>query len=182
MTALHPSPEWAIAALAALAAACSLAALAYPKGMGMGDVKLCLLLGAMLGRSVIVAIAIGMVTALLPAVVAAVRRPPVRKLAVPFVPFLALGSVVALFWGERILDAYLRVSSSAVLSGRALGAAVGGRSAHARGSRDRLRPADGSARFAQPELRVLGSDCTARSAALILSARRLPIPLSRDYP
>lgn len=106
MTALHPSPEWAIGAVAA-SGGLLLAALAYPRGMGMGDVKLCLLLGAMLGRSVAVAIAIGMVSALLPAVVAAIQGRPVRKLKVPFVPFLAFGSVVALFWGDRLLDAYV---------------------------------------------------------------------------
>ena len=50
-TALHPSAEWASAALGA-AALPLLAALAYPAGMGMGDVKLALLLGAMLGRTV----------------------------------------------------------------------------------------------------------------------------------
>ena len=50
-TALQPSAEWAIAALGA-SGFLFVAAIAYPKGMGMGDVKLALLLGAMLGRSV----------------------------------------------------------------------------------------------------------------------------------
>ena len=44
-TALHPSPEWALGALGA-AGFLFVAALAYPAGMGMGDVKLALLLGA----------------------------------------------------------------------------------------------------------------------------------------
>src|SRR4051812_43347139 len=44
-TAVKPSPEWAIAALGA-SGFLLLAALAYPAGMGMGDVKLALLLGA----------------------------------------------------------------------------------------------------------------------------------------
>ncbi len=105
-TLVDPSPEWAIAAVAA-AAGLLAAALAYPRGMG--DVRLCLLLGAMLGRSVVVALAIGMVTAILPGVVAAVRRRPVRGLVVPFVPFLALGSVIALFLGDRLLSAYLEL-------------------------------------------------------------------------
>jgi prepilin signal peptidase PulO-like enzyme (type II secretory pathway) len=30
-----------------------------------------------------------------------------RKMGIPFGPFLAIGSVVALFWGHDILDAYL---------------------------------------------------------------------------
>lgn len=107
-TLLDPSPEWAIAAFAA-AAFLLLAALAYPRGMGMGDVKLALLLGAGLGRSVAVALMIGMITALAPALVVAARGGSVRKLAVPLVPFLALGSVVALLWGDAILSGYLRL-------------------------------------------------------------------------
>src|SRR5262249_119974 len=43
-TLVHPSPEWAIAALGACAFLL-VAALAYPAGMGMGDVKLALLMG-----------------------------------------------------------------------------------------------------------------------------------------
>jgi leader peptidase (prepilin peptidase) / N-methyltransferase len=85
------------------------ALLAYPKGMGMGDVKLCLLLGAALGKLVLVALMVGMLAALVPAVVLlALHGPAARKMAIPFGPFLAFGSLVALFWGEALLDAYLR--------------------------------------------------------------------------
>jgi leader peptidase (prepilin peptidase)/N-methyltransferase len=106
-TALHPSPEWALGALGA-AGFLFIAALAYPKGMGMGDVKLALLMGALLGRTVGVALMLGMVFALVPSVVLLARHgAAARKMGIPFGPFLALGSVVALFWGERLLDAYL---------------------------------------------------------------------------
>jgi leader peptidase (prepilin peptidase) / N-methyltransferase len=106
-TVIDPSPEWAIAAVAA-AGFLLVALLAYPGGMGMGDVKLALLLGAMLGRSVSVALMIGMFAALVPSIVLLVRHgAAVRKMALPFGPFLALGGLVALFAGERILDAYL---------------------------------------------------------------------------
>lgn len=105
-TAIEPTVEWLVASLGAALALLAVA-LAYPRGMGMGDVKLCLLLGAMLGRTVSVAIAIALVTALAPAVVVALRGGSIRGLAVPFAPFLALGSVVALFWGDALLDAYL---------------------------------------------------------------------------
>ena len=67
-TLLHPSPEWVLAGLAA-SAFLLVAALAYPAGMGMGDVKLALLLGVMLGRVVPVALMVGMVSALVPAIV-----------------------------------------------------------------------------------------------------------------
>ena len=72
-TALQPSPVWAIAALAASGFLLA-AALAYPKGMGMGDVKFALLLGAMLGRSVTVALMVGFLSALVPAAVLALRH------------------------------------------------------------------------------------------------------------
>jgi leader peptidase (prepilin peptidase)/N-methyltransferase len=107
-TLISPSLEWALAALGA-AGFLLLAATAYPKGMGMGDVKLALLLGAMLGRNVAAALMIGMVAALVPAVVVAARGGSVRGLKVPFVPFLALGSVIALFWGDSLIHAYLRL-------------------------------------------------------------------------
>ena len=69
----HPSPEWALGALGA-SGFLFVAALAYPAGMGMGDVKLALLLGAMLGRLVGVGLMLGMFAALVPSVVPA--RPP----------------------------------------------------------------------------------------------------------
>jgi leader peptidase (prepilin peptidase) / N-methyltransferase len=106
-TALHPSPEWALGALGA-SLFLFLAALAYPAGMGMGDVKLALLLGAMLGRTVPVAMMVGMISALVPSVVLLVRHgSAARKLRIPFGPFLALGGIVALFAGNLLLDAYL---------------------------------------------------------------------------
>ncbi len=87
------------------------AALAYPGGMGMGDVKLALLLGAALGRSVPVALMVGMLSALVPSVALLVRHGRAgRKMTIPFGPFLALGGVVALFAGPQLLTAYLELS------------------------------------------------------------------------
>lgn len=109
-TAADRSPEWAVAALAA-SVFLLIAALAYPGGMGMGDVKLALLLGAALGRLVAVGLMIGFVAALVPAVVLLARHgSAARKMAVPFGPFLALGGVVALFAGHAVLQAYLHLS------------------------------------------------------------------------
>jgi leader peptidase (prepilin peptidase)/N-methyltransferase len=106
-TVLHPSLEWVIAAFAA-SLFLFLAVLAYPRGMGMGDVKLALLMGAMLGRAVSAALAVGMVVALVPALVLLARYgSAARKMGIPFGPFLALGSVVALFVGDALLNAYL---------------------------------------------------------------------------
>jgi leader peptidase (prepilin peptidase)/N-methyltransferase len=107
-TALRPSPAWAIGAFGA-SGFLLVAALAYPGGMGMGDVKLALLLGAALGRTVAVALMIGMLAALLPSLVILVRHGRSgRKIGIAFGPYLALGGVVALFAGTPLLDAYLR--------------------------------------------------------------------------
>lgn len=106
-TAIHPSVEWTAGALGASGFLFA-AALAYPAGMGMGDVKLALLLGAMLGRTVPVAVMVGMAAALVPAVVLLARHgAKARKMGVPLGPFLALGAVVALFAGHPLLHLYL---------------------------------------------------------------------------
>jgi leader peptidase (prepilin peptidase)/N-methyltransferase len=74
----------------------------------MGDVKLALLMGAALGRAVPVALMAGMIAAMVPSLVLIARHgSAARKMGIPFAPFLAIGSVLALFWGERLLDYYL---------------------------------------------------------------------------
>jgi leader peptidase (prepilin peptidase) / N-methyltransferase len=108
----EPSLEWPLAGFGA-ALFLFLAVLAYPAGMGMGDVKLALLMGAALGKLVSVALMIGMVSAVIPGLYLLARHgQAARKMGIPFAPFLALGSVVALFAGEWILDSYLGVLSS----------------------------------------------------------------------
>jgi leader peptidase (prepilin peptidase) / N-methyltransferase len=86
-----------------------LAALAYPRGMGMGDVKLAGVLGLYLGRAVASAILIALVAGVLvgAVIIAAKGAKEGRKTAVPFGPFLALGGVIALFAGNALVDAYL---------------------------------------------------------------------------
>ena len=75
----------------------------------MGDVKLALLLGVVLGRTVPVALLTGMLAALVPSfVIIAKHGRAGRKMAIPFGPFLALGGVLALFAGDTILDWYLK--------------------------------------------------------------------------
>ena len=106
-TLVDPSLEWLLAALGASGFLLAVV-LAYPKGLGMGDVKLALLLGAVLGASVSVALMLGLFAALVPAAVLVARNgAAARKMAIPLVPFLSLGAVVALFFGDRILDVYL---------------------------------------------------------------------------
>jgi leader peptidase (prepilin peptidase)/N-methyltransferase len=106
-TVWHPSPVWALGALGA-SGFLFLALLAYPRGMGMGDVKLALLIGALLGKTTPVGIMLGLFLALVPSLVLFARHGAgARKLAIPFAPFLAAGAVIALFAGNAILNAYL---------------------------------------------------------------------------
>jgi leader peptidase (prepilin peptidase) / N-methyltransferase len=86
-----------------------IAALLYPRGMGMGDVKLAGVLGLYLGRAVAPAILIALVAGVLVGAAIIVRKGAVegRKTAVPFGPFLALGGMVAFFVGNELVDAYL---------------------------------------------------------------------------
>ena len=101
-----PSVEWILSALA-VSLVLFLVALLYRGGLGMGDVKLSALLGAGLGISVIVAMFVGFFAAFVPAAVLFARHGKgARKSAIPLGPFLALGGVVALFWGDAVLDWY----------------------------------------------------------------------------
>ena len=107
-----PSLEWILSALGA-GLVLFLIVLAYPRGLGLGDVKLSAFLGAGLGISVVVAMFVGFFIAFVPAAVLFARHGrEARKSAIPLGPFLALGGVVALFWGDAILDWYKELGTS----------------------------------------------------------------------
>jgi leader peptidase (prepilin peptidase)/N-methyltransferase len=109
-TAIHPSVEWAAGGFGA-SLFLLLAALAYPRGMGMGDVKLALLIGAGLGKTTPVGMLVGMLAAIVPSAVLFARHgSAARKMKIPFGPFLAIGAVVGLFAGAPILHWYLTLS------------------------------------------------------------------------
>jgi leader peptidase (prepilin peptidase)/N-methyltransferase len=85
-----------------------LTALAYPKGMGMGDVKLAALMGLYLGRAVAPALLVGFLAGAMVGVGLLLREgAAARKRGVPFGPFLALGGVVGLLAGSELIDWYL---------------------------------------------------------------------------
>ncbi len=93
--------EWLLASLGA-ALFFFVPLLIYPAGMGMGDVKLAALLGAALGRAVVLALAVGLFAVGAVAIAILVREGfGARKKAIPFGPFLAFGGLVALFLGGR---------------------------------------------------------------------------------
>jgi leader peptidase (prepilin peptidase) / N-methyltransferase len=107
--ALDPSgePERLIAGAAA-GGALLLAALAYPGGMGMGDVKLAAVMGFFLGSAVAPAMLIALLVGVLfgAFVMASKGAHEGRKTAVPFGPFLAFGSLVAIFAGDQLVNLY----------------------------------------------------------------------------
>jgi len=85
------------------------AALAYPAGMGMGDVKLAGMMGLFLGAAVAPALLVALVAGVaLGVVVIALKGTQAgRKTAVPFGPFLALGGLVAVFFGHQLVNVYV---------------------------------------------------------------------------
>lgn len=98
--------------LAAAAAGAFLAlfvvALAYPAGMGMGDVKLAGVLGLYLGVGVIPALFVAfLVGAVVGIVLIAREGRGARKRGVPFGPFLALGALVGILAGPELVDLYV---------------------------------------------------------------------------
>lgn len=96
------APEWVIAAVGA-ALVLVLPLLIYPGALGMGDVKLALLIGAALGQSVAPAFVVAsLAAALFSAGVLVVHGSSARKRPIPYAPFLALGAIVALFLDGRL--------------------------------------------------------------------------------
>ena len=86
-----------------------LAAIVYPAGMGMGDVKLAAVMGLFLGRAVAPAIFAALIAGTLigGVIIARYGMDEGRKKGIPFGPWLAFGSLVGLFVGDDIVDWYL---------------------------------------------------------------------------
>ena len=86
-----------------------IAALAYPSGMGMGDVKLAAVMGLFLGRNVAPAMFVALIAGSVvgAAIIARKGAKEGRKTAIPFGPYLAFGGLVGLFAGDAIVDWYL---------------------------------------------------------------------------
>ncbi|MGB7587602.1 MAG: prepilin peptidase [Solirubrobacterales bacterium] len=100
-------PERAIAAAAA-GGLLFVAALAYPRGMGLGDVKLAATMGLFLGRNVAPAILVALLAGSVVGLAMIAREgAAARKRAIPFGPFLALGGMVGLLAGDQLVSWYL---------------------------------------------------------------------------
>jgi leader peptidase (prepilin peptidase) / N-methyltransferase len=84
-----------------------LVALAYPAGMGMGDVKLAGAMGLYLGVSIVPALLAGFLAGTLVGLAIIAREGAgARKKGIPFAPFLALGGLVGLLAGPELVDLY----------------------------------------------------------------------------
>jgi leader peptidase (prepilin peptidase)/N-methyltransferase len=100
-------PERVIAAAAA-GGLFFLVVLAYPAGMGLGDVKLAATMGLFLGRAVAPALLAALLAGSLVGLTLIARHgSEARKMAIPFGPFLALGGVIGLLAGDQLIDLYL---------------------------------------------------------------------------
>jgi leader peptidase (prepilin peptidase) / N-methyltransferase len=83
------------------------AVIAYPRGMGMGDVKLAGAMGLYLGLSVIPALLVAFLSGSIVGVIIIAREGAAgRKKAVPFGVFLAFGGIVGVLFGPDLIDAY----------------------------------------------------------------------------
>jgi leader peptidase (prepilin peptidase)/N-methyltransferase len=86
-----------------------IAAIVYPAGMGMGDVKLAAVMGLVLGRAVAPAVFAGLILGVVvgAAIIAMKGVSQGRRTKIPFGPFLAAGALLALFVGDAIVDGYV---------------------------------------------------------------------------
>jgi leader peptidase (prepilin peptidase)/N-methyltransferase len=86
-------------------------AFAYPAGMGLGDVKFALLLGAFLGTAVAPGLFLGFVIAAIPSLAILARYGRAGgKVGIPFGPFMAVGAFIGLLWGEQLIHWYLTLN------------------------------------------------------------------------
>ncbi|MDQ3759958.1 MAG: A24 family peptidase, partial [Actinomycetota bacterium] len=85
-----------------------LVALAYPRGMGMGDAKLVGMMGLFVGRAIAPATLIGfLLGAIVGMAMIARQGAAARKSMIPFGPFLAVGGIIGLWIGDDIVQWYL---------------------------------------------------------------------------
>ncbi len=78
------------------------------EAMGGGDVKLAAMIGAFLGwRYIIISLFLGFFLGALAGIILIMSKIKNREDAVPFGPFIVLGSFITLLWGEKIITWYI---------------------------------------------------------------------------
>lgn len=84
--------------------------LAFPEGMGWGDVKLAGALGFFLGwQRALLAFLLSFVGGAIIGIILIVLGIKGRRDPIPFAPFMAGGAIIAFFWGEGIINWYLHL-------------------------------------------------------------------------
>lgn len=111
LSAILDPGRWWVYLISAIAVAAGLfaLALAYPGGMGMGDVKMGGMLGAFLGPYAALAVFLGALLGALVGGALMVTGAIERGSALPFGVFLALGGIFTLFLGQDMWGWYLRI-------------------------------------------------------------------------
>lgn len=85
-------------------------AVASRGGMGGGDIKLMAMVGAFLGwRAALLTIFLGTLSGSAIALLLLASGKKGRKDPIPFGPFLVLGALLSLFWGDELIAAYFRL-------------------------------------------------------------------------
>lgn len=78
------------------------------EGMGGGDVKLLAMIGAFLGwKAVIITILLSSLIGSITGIIVIILKGKDFKYAIPFGPFLSLGAVISLFYGNLLINWYL---------------------------------------------------------------------------
>jgi len=78
------------------------------EAMGGGDVKLAAMIGAFLGwRYIMISLFLGFFLGALAGIILILSKIKSREDVIPFGPFIALGSIITLLWGEKIISWYL---------------------------------------------------------------------------
>lgn len=109
-----PETTWLSSLLGILAGGGSLYLIAWgyhaltgKEGMGMGDVKLLAMIGALVGwKGVLFTIFVGSAVGCLAGILVMLRTQKNMKLAVPFGPFLSIGAITYLFFGPELIYWY----------------------------------------------------------------------------
>ncbi|MCL6465225.1 MAG: prepilin peptidase [candidate division WOR-3 bacterium] len=79
------------------------------EGMGWGDLPFAAMIGVYVGpKGMVVALAVAVVSGVIAGVLGRIWGKTKAGTEVPFGPFLALGGLVGLYWGEMLFDLYLR--------------------------------------------------------------------------
>jgi leader peptidase (prepilin peptidase)/N-methyltransferase len=108
--AINPQDWWKyLAAGLGAAAFMFLLVMVWPGGMGPGDVKMALLMGAVLGVSVLVALFLAFLFGAIAGILLVATRRRSRKDPIPFGPSLALGAIIAVLAGQGMLQSYVHL-------------------------------------------------------------------------